>query len=189
WTIYKLTKSDRLTLAHEEFAKIESCLNVLSSEQVEYICDTRSKTTIVIPGADFIQFMYYLESLIFQLFEKHLEYRPDILIYIDNNLVSNQPLKKQFNDILQIAYEFYRNAEYKNKELFPKFIHNSIQLSQEAEDYLLEYILEKGSSCLRENVKAMSVDLKNNAKKDDQPKMKLVTFKKGMLPENLKLAL
>ncbi|CAG8769870.1 34538_t:CDS:2, partial [Racocetra persica] len=33
------------------------------------------------------------------------------------------------------------------------------------------------------------VDLKNNAKKDDQPKMKLVTFKKGMLPENLELVL
>ncbi|CAG8663040.1 12211_t:CDS:2, partial [Racocetra persica] len=143
WTIYKLTKSDRLTLAHEEFAKIESCLNVLSSEQ---------------------------------LFEKHIEYGPDILIYIDNNLVSNQPLKKQFNDLLQIAYEFYYNAEYKNKELFPEFIHNSIQLSQEAEDYLL-------------NVKAMGIDLKNNAKKDDQPKTKLVTFKKGMLPENLELAL
>ena len=35
----------------------------------------------------------------------------------------------------------------------------------------------------------MGVDLKNNAKKDDQPKTKLVTFKKGMLPENLELAL
>ncbi|CAG8636940.1 15848_t:CDS:10, partial [Dentiscutata erythropus] len=186
WTIYKLTKSDRLTLAHEEFAKIKSCLNVLSSEQVEYICDTRSKMTIVIPGADFIQFMYYLESLIFQLFEKHIEYGPDILIYINNNLVSNRPLKKQFNDLLQIAYEFYCNAEYKNKELFPEFIHNSIQLSQEAEDYLL---VQKGSSCLRENVKAMGVNLKNNAKKDDQPKTKLVIFKKRMLPENLELAL
>ncbi|CAG8657496.1 33807_t:CDS:2, partial [Racocetra persica] len=52
-----------------------------------------------------------------------------------------------------------------------------------------EYISEKGSSCLRENIKAMGVDLKNNAKKDDQPKMKLVIFTKGMLPENLKLAL
>ncbi|CAG8780053.1 21125_t:CDS:2, partial [Racocetra persica] len=154
WTIYKLTKSDRLTLAYEEFAKIKSCLNVLSSEQ---------------------------------LFEKHIEYGPDILIYINNNLVSNQPLKKQFNDLLQIAYKFYRNAEYKNKKLFPEFIHNSIQLSQEAKDYLLvrlikiymqsrqwswrrfkEYIPEKGSSCLRENVKTMG---------------------KEMLLENLELAL
>ncbi|CAG8705071.1 12909_t:CDS:2 [Gigaspora margarita] len=97
WTIYKLTKSDKLTLAYKEFAKIKLCLNVFSSEQVEYICNTCLKTTTVIPGADFIRFMYYLESLIHQLFEKHIEYRPDILIYIDNNLANNQPLKKQFN--------------------------------------------------------------------------------------------
>ncbi|CAG8631690.1 7289_t:CDS:2 [Gigaspora margarita] len=100
-TIYKLTKSDKLTLAHEEFAKIKLCLNVLSSEQVEYICDTCSKTTTVIP----------------------------------------------------------------------------------------EYIPKKGSSSLRENVKAMNIDLKNDTKKDANPKTKLVIFKKEMLPENLDLAL
>ncbi|CAG8759308.1 16524_t:CDS:2 [Gigaspora margarita] len=175
WTIYKLTKSDKLTLAHKEFAKIKLCLNVLSSEQ---------------------------------LFEKHIEYGPDILIYINNNLVNNQPLKKQFNDLLHIAYEFYYNIECKNKELLSEFIYNSIQLSKEAEDYLLvrliktymqsrqwswqrfkEYIPEKGLSSLQENVKAMNIDLKNNAKKDAKPKMKLVSFKKEMLSENFDLAL
>ncbi|CAG8709044.1 19451_t:CDS:2, partial [Dentiscutata erythropus] len=163
WTIFKLTKSNTLTLAYEKFAKIKLCLNALSSEQVEYIYDTRSKTTIVIPGADFIQFIYYLESLIHQLFEKHIEYGPDILIYINNNLVNNLPLKKQFSDLLHVAYEFYYND-------------NSIQLSKEAEDYLL-------------NVKAMNADLKNNTKQNVKPKMKLVTFKKEMLPDNLDLAL
>ncbi|CAG8831460.1 14514_t:CDS:1, partial [Gigaspora margarita] len=39
------------------------------------------------------------------------------------------------------------------------------------------------------NVKAMNIDLKNDTKKDTKPKMKLVTFKKEMLPENLDLAL
>ena len=38
-------------------------------------------------------------------------------------------------------------------------------------------------------LKAMNADLKNDAKKDAKPKMKLVTFKKEMLPENLDLVL
>ncbi|CAG8828763.1 46162_t:CDS:2, partial [Gigaspora margarita] len=151
WTIYKLIKSDKLILAHEEFAKIKLCLNVFSSKQ---------------------------------LFEKHIEYGPDILIYIDNNLVNNQLLKKQFNNLLHIAYKFYYNIEYKNKELLSEFIYNSIQLSKEAKDYLLVC-----SSSLQENVKTINIDLKNDAKKDAKPKMKLVTFKKEMLPENLDLAL
>ncbi|CAG8459113.1 2845_t:CDS:2 [Gigaspora margarita] len=35
----------------------------------------------------------------------------------------------------------------------------------------------------------MNADLKSNAKKDEKSKIKLVTFKKGMLPEDLDLAL
>ncbi|CAG8855754.1 41963_t:CDS:2, partial [Gigaspora margarita] len=76
-------------------------------------------------------------------------------------------------------YEFYYNIEFKNKELLSEFIYNSIQLSKEAEDYLL----------FTRKVKAMNIDLKNDTKKDAKPKMKLVTFKKEMLPENLDLAL
>ncbi|CAG8818849.1 7326_t:CDS:2, partial [Dentiscutata erythropus] len=169
WTIYKLTKSDTSILVYKEFAKIKSCLDALSSEDVEYVYSTYSKTTTVITGNDFIQFMYYLESLILQLFEKHIEYGPDILIYINNNLVNNQPLKKQFNNLLQVAYELH----YKS---LPEFTNDHIQLSKEAEDYLL-------------NVKAMNADLKSDAKKDEKSKIKLVTFKKGMLPEDLDLAL
>lgn len=204
WTIYKLTKSDALTLAHKEFAKIKLCLNVLSSEHVEYIYDTRSKTTTIIPGTNFTQFMYYLESLILQLFEKHIEYGPNILIYINNNLLGNQPLKEQFNGLLQIAYKL----QYEDQELPSELIRGDIQLTKETENYLLtrlinvymrsrqrswrrfmEYIPEKGSSSLRENVKAMNADLKKNATEEDKPKKKCVTFKKGMLPEDLDLAL
>ncbi|CAG8593277.1 5979_t:CDS:1, partial [Racocetra persica] len=134
WTIYKLTKSDKLTLAHDKFAKIKSYLNVLSSEQVEYIYETRSKTTTVIPGAEFIQFMYYLELLILQLFEKHIEYGPNILTYIDKNLVSNQPLKEQFNGLLRIVYE--------KQESLLEFTHNYIELSKETEDYLLMHLIK-----------------------------------------------
>ncbi|CAG8808740.1 14973_t:CDS:2, partial [Racocetra persica] len=159
---------DTSILAYKEFAKIKSCLDALSSEH---------------------------------LFEKHIEYGPDILIYINNNLVNNQPLKKQFNNLLQVAYELH----YKS---LPEFTNDYIQLSKEAEDYLLvrliktymrsrqrswrrfkEYISEKGLSSLRENVKAMNADLKSDAKKDEKSKIKLVTFKKGMLPEDLDLAL
>ncbi|CAG8833420.1 27031_t:CDS:2, partial [Racocetra persica] len=105
-------------------------------------------------------------SLILQLFEKHIEYRPNILTYIDKNFVSNQPLKEQFNGLLRIAYE-----------------------KQESLLEFTRYIPEKGLFSLRENVKAMNMDLKNNVKKDETPKIKAITFKKEMLPEDLHLAL
>ncbi|CAG8818900.1 21052_t:CDS:2, partial [Dentiscutata erythropus] len=120
WTIYKLTKSDTSILAYKEFAKIKSCLDALSSEHVEYVYSTYSKTTT-------------------------------------------------FNNLLQVAYELH----YKS---LPEFTNNYIQLSKKAEDYLL-------------NVKAINADLKSNAKKDEKSKIKLVTFKKGILLEDLDLAL
>ncbi|CAG8809440.1 46357_t:CDS:1, partial [Gigaspora margarita] len=51
-----------------------------------------------------------------------------------------------------------------------------------------EYVPEKGSSSLRENVKAMNADLKNITKKNN-PKTKSFVFKKDMLLEDLSLAL
>ncbi|CAG8799034.1 19342_t:CDS:2 [Gigaspora margarita] len=122
WVVYKLVKSDPLTMAHEDFIKIRSCLNALSTENIEYEGNTCSKKTMIIPGTEFVQFMYYLESLILQLFEKH------------------------------------------------------------------EYVPEKGSSSLRENVKAINADLKNITKKNN-PKAKSFVFKKDMLPEDPSLAL
>ncbi|CAG8856913.1 17051_t:CDS:1, partial [Gigaspora margarita] len=71
WVVYKLIKSDPLTMPHEDFMKISSCLNALSTENVEYEGNTHSKKTTIIPGTEFVQFMYYLESLVLQLFEKH----------------------------------------------------------------------------------------------------------------------
>ncbi|CAG8785043.1 3380_t:CDS:2, partial [Acaulospora morrowiae] len=112
------------------FAKIRSCLNILSTEHVEYIHKTGSKMTTVIPGTNFVQFMYYLESLILQLFEKHNEYGPDILIYINNNLTNNQPLKEQFHVLLQTAYKLQHDAKYKNQ---PLLLGDHIHLSEEVE--------------------------------------------------------
>ncbi|CAG8532417.1 12719_t:CDS:2 [Cetraspora pellucida] len=165
WTIPKKI----IDLKPAEASKFQYIIDALSSEHVEYIYSTYSKTITVIPENDFIQFMYYLEFLILQLFEKHIKYEPDILIYINNNLVNNQPLKKQFNNLLQVAYKLHY-------ESLPEFTNNHIQLSKEAEDYLL-------------NVKAINADLKSDAKKDKKSKIKLVTFKKKMLSEDLDLAL
>ncbi|CAG8813175.1 8263_t:CDS:2, partial [Racocetra persica] len=52
-----------------------------------------------------------------------------------------------------------------------------------------EYIPKKGSSSLRENVKTMNSDLKNDATKENKLKIKSIIFKKEMLPEDLDLAL
>ncbi|CAG8772885.1 5911_t:CDS:1, partial [Racocetra persica] len=51
------------------------------------------------------------------------------------------------------------------------------------------YILEKGSSSLQVNVKAMNSDLKNDTTKENKLKIKSIIFKKEMLPEDLDLAL
>ena len=94
WITYNLTKSDVHT-------RIRSCLNILSTEHmIQYVRDTRSRITSVVAGDDFVRFMYYLESLILELFEKHTKYGPNVLVYIDNNLANNQPLKKKCHNLL-----------------------------------------------------------------------------------------
>ncbi|CAG8803128.1 12992_t:CDS:2, partial [Cetraspora pellucida] len=125
---------------------------------------------------DFAEYTLSFDLLILQLFEKHIEYEPNILTYIDKNLISKQLLKKQFNSLLQIAYE--------KQESFLEFTLNYIELSKETEDYLLMC-----SFSLQENVKTMNTDLKNNVKKDKTPKIKAITFKKRMLPKDHHLAL
>ena len=54
---------------------------ILNSEQVVYEQDVRSKTTNVIPGHKFLEFMYKMESVILLLFEKHKEFGPNTSIY------------------------------------------------------------------------------------------------------------
>ncbi|CAG8648571.1 24811_t:CDS:1, partial [Dentiscutata erythropus] len=52
-------------------------------------------------------------SLVLQLFDKHIEYGPDILIYINNCVTNKQPLKEQFHTLLQKSYKLqcYTNDE------------------------------------------------------------------------------
>ena len=99
----------------------------------------------------------------------------NILIYVDNNLVSNQPLKKQFHNLLQVAYEQCENqmplSESTEDYLFIRLIKIYMRSRQRSWRRFKEYIPEKGSSSLRENVKTMNADLKYDMKKD-MPKVR-----------------
>ncbi|CAG8811754.1 42478_t:CDS:2, partial [Gigaspora margarita] len=101
--IYKLIKSDDLTQSHPQFNSICTHLEVLSSEKVVYKRYIRSQTTNVIPGQEFLEFFYKIESLILLLFKKYNEYGPNILEYICNSLLCNLPLLRSFNMLLDIA--------------------------------------------------------------------------------------
>ena len=102
WIVYKLTKNDNITKSHPEFDIICTHLKILSSEQVVYEKDVWSQTTNVIPGQEFLEFMYKMESLILLLFEKHEEFEPNILQYINNSLMCNSPLLESFNILLNV---------------------------------------------------------------------------------------
>ena len=82
WVVYKLTKSDKQTKSHPQFKAICAHLEILNSEQVVYEQDVRSQITNVIPGQGFLEFMYKMESLILLLFEKHKEFEPNTLQYV-----------------------------------------------------------------------------------------------------------
>jgi hypothetical protein len=83
WLIYKLTKNDTATLAHQDFSIMKAYLDALSHEKIEYKQDIRNKITHVVPGPEIIRYMSYLESLVLQLFEQNAEFGPDILIHIE----------------------------------------------------------------------------------------------------------
>lgn len=103
WVVYKLTKSDKQTKSHPQFKAICAHLEILNSEQVVYEQDVRSQITNVIPGQEFLEFMYKMESLILLLFEKHKELGPNTLQYIYNSLLGNLPLLQSFNILLDFA--------------------------------------------------------------------------------------
>jgi hypothetical protein len=80
WVLFKLTKDDKVMMSHPKFGIMCSLLNNLSSENIEYLHEIRSKTTNIIPGSEVMDFMYHFESVIIQLFEKHNELGPNIYI-------------------------------------------------------------------------------------------------------------
>ncbi|UZO29391.1 uncharacterized protein OCT59_022869 [Rhizophagus irregularis] len=185
WIVYKLTKNDNITKSRPEFEAIKTHLMTLNSEQVVYEQDVRSQTTNVIPGLKFLEFMYKIESLVLLLFEKHTEFGPNILQYIHNSLLCNLPLLENFNTLINISTQMLSTCDSINITKY--------ELKDDARDFLYERIIiiymksrqkswrkfndlipEKGTSSLRENLKAMRNDTENNIptliKKSNLPK-------------------
>ncbi|RHZ88112.1 hypothetical protein Glove_26g52 [Diversispora epigaea] len=188
WIVYKLTKSDNLTRSHPEFEAICTHLMVLNSEQVVYEQDVRSQITNIIPGQEFLEFMYKMESLILLLFEKHEEFGPNILQYIHNSLLCNLSLIESFNTLIdtssQILYthdhiniEKYKLTEDIRNFLYERTVSIYMRSRQKTWRKYNELIPEKGSSSLRENFKTMRNDIKKNENKS-------ASIKKSNIPKD-----
>lgn len=190
WIIYKLTKSDYITKSHPQFKAICIYLGVLSSEQVVYEQDVRAQTTNVIPGQEFLKFMYKMESLILLLFEKHEEFGPNILQYIYNSLSGNIPLFQSFNSLLDFANQQLltkpERQELKDDVrifLYERTISIYMKSRQKSWRRFNDLIPEKGTSSLRENLKALHNDTpKNNENK-------FTSIKKANIPQDPLLGL
>ncbi|RIA84055.1 hypothetical protein C1645_832826 [Glomus cerebriforme] len=74
----------------------------------------KSCTTNIVPETEFIQFMYYLESLVIEFFKKCNELGPNILRYVMNSLFSNSPLNQMF--ITTLKSSMNDNVELENEE-------------------------------------------------------------------------
>ena|SRR6266540_1106570 len=98
---FKLLKRDYIMNSYSKFPVIHTLLEALYTKKVEYILGTKLQTTNIISGSEFFQFMYYLESLVIELFERHSEIGPNILHYIRNNLLSNLHLNQMFITVLK----------------------------------------------------------------------------------------
>jgi hypothetical protein len=156
WVLFKLLKRDHAMNSHQKFSTMRNLLETLCTEKVEYIQETQSQTTQIIPGSEFKQFMYHLESLVIELFEKHNELGPNILRYIKNNLLSNSYLIQKFITILKTTNN--NDIELNNEEI--EFIYErcvSIYMKSRQKTWrsVNNYIPEKGTASLRENLKTM----------------------------------
>ncbi|PKY34215.1 hypothetical protein RhiirB3_453714 [Rhizophagus irregularis] len=175
WIVYKLTKSDNATKSHPKFETIYAYLMSLNSEQVVYEQDVQSQTTNIIPGQEFLQFMYKMESLIFQLFEKHKEFGPNILQYIHNSLLCNIPLLESFNILLNTStcQKLELKDDVKNC-LYERIVSTYMKSRQKSWRRFNDLIPEKGTSSLRENLKSMrnnnQIKNKHTLKKTSIPK-------------------
>jgi hypothetical protein len=194
WIVYKLTKNDHITKSRPEFEVINTHLMTLNSEQVVYEQDVRSQTTNVIPGQKFLEFMYKIESLVLLLFEKHTEFGPNILQYIHNSLLCNLPLLENFNTLINISTQMLSACEsinikkYELKDDSRRFLYERIitiymKSRQKSWRKFNDLIPEKGTSSLRENLKAMRNDSQHS--ENNIPTL----MKKSNLPKDPTLGL
>ena len=128
--------------------------------------------------------MYHLESLVIELFEKHNELRPNILHYIKNSLLSNIYLNQLFVTVLKFSAQNI-NVELDNKEF--RFIYDRcvliyIKSHQKTWRGVNNYILKKGTTSLRKNLKAIH---SNQPKTSNSENKKPTIIKKANLPSNL----
>jgi len=116
--------------------------------------------------------MYKMESLVLLLFEKHKEFGPNILQYIYNSLLCNLPLLKSFNTLFNISSQLLsmrepiaEKQELKDdvkKFLYERIISIYMKSRQKSWRCFNDLIPEKGTSSLRENLKAMRNDTQNS---------------------------
>ncbi|PKK65474.1 hypothetical protein RhiirC2_786097 [Rhizophagus irregularis] len=141
--------------SHPKFSVMCILLRSFCTEKVEYVLETKSQTTIIIPRTEFIQFMYRLESLVIELFEKYNELGPNILRYVKNSLLTNLHLNQTFIQILKSS-NGENNSELKNEDC--KFIYERCVLiymksHQKTWRSVNNYIPKKGIASLRESLK------------------------------------
>ncbi|EXX52596.1 hypothetical protein RirG_251480 [Rhizophagus irregularis DAOM 197198w] len=196
WVVYKLTKSDKQTKSHPQFKAICAHLEILNSEQVVYEQDVRSQITNVIPGQEFLEFMYKMESLILLLFEKHKELGPNTLQYIYNSLLGNLPLLQSFNILLDFADQQVlickpaTNERHELKDEVRNFLYERIisiymRSRQKTWRSFNDLIPEKGTSSLRENLKTLRKDTQTISRKENKPTL----IKKENIPQDPLLGL
>jgi hypothetical protein len=156
WVLFKLLKRDHIMNSHQKFSIMRNLLEALCTEKVEYTQETQSQTTHIVPGSKFLEFMYHLESLVIELFDKHNELGPNILRYIKNNLISNSYLIQKFITILKTTNN--NNVGLNNEEfefIYKRGITIYMKSRQKTWRSINNYIPEKGTASLRENLKTM----------------------------------
>ena len=107
------------------------------------------------------------------LFEKHTEFGPNILQYIHNSLLCNLPLLENFNTLINFSIQMLsmcKSINVKKHELkdnareflYERIIITYMKSRQKSWRKFNDLIPEKGTSSLRENLKAMRNDTQHS---------------------------
>ena len=132
-----------------------------------------------------------MESLILLLFEKHEEFGPNILQYIHNSLSNNLPLLQSFNSLFDFAGQQLLTCEIAITErqelkddvrvfLYERIISIYMKSRQKSWRRFNDLIPEKGSSSLRENLKALRNDTQNLSRNENT----FTSIKKVNIPQD-----
>ncbi|EXX64758.1 hypothetical protein RirG_139710 [Rhizophagus irregularis DAOM 197198w] len=163
--------------SHPKFQVMHTLLKAHCEEKVEYMPETKSQITNIIPRPEFTQFMYYLESLIIELFEKHNELGSNILCYVKNSLLANLSLNQMF--ITTLKSNNITGVELEDEKfgfIYERCVTIYMKSRQKTWRDVNNYILEKGTASLKESLKTMrSNNLTTENKKPLMKKANLPT--------------